>query len=611
MCGIVALVSAGGRASLETAVKSLVHRGPDGAGVWMSPDGRVGLGHRRLAVIETAELGAQPMSFAQGDLVISFNGEIYNYLELGDELDRMGVVRRSCSDTEVILAAWHTWGPHCLSRLDGMFAFALYDSSSKKLFFARDRAGEKPLFYKHDRNGCVLASELKAILSLEKSKPRLKISALENFLAWGYTEGSDCLLEGYSKLPPATLATLDLKTNALSFECYWKTPLPLRSDLTDIEILQELDIVLAAAVKRQLVSDVPVGVLLSGGLDSSLVAAYAADALSTKLKTFNVSFPGNPHLDESAHATKVASFLGSDHIEIALPEISSDLLKRLIEQVDEPIADPSLLPTAALANAVRGHVTVALGGDGGDELFGGYPQYCLLARLETLRRRIPAAVKAPGRSFAKRLPQHLIGYNAVRSLFDANESIGRFNVLFGAGLRHALLPDHFSMCDMVEIKRDSLAPTGLAAAERAARADFASYLPDQVLVKVDRASMLYSLEVRAPFLDRQVLDYVFSRVPWRLKSNRNARKIALRKLAERRLPRGFDVKRKQGFTPPIGTWLGTTLRPMIEETVEHLAGCGFDRRTLIALAARPDRHANRVFALIVLSEWMRVYGVQI
>ena len=211
---------------------------------------------------------------------------------------------------------------------------------------------------------------------------------------------------------------------------------------------------------------------------------------------------------------------------------------------------------------------------------------------------------------ASQLPQRWNGYNAVRSLADANDSIGRFNVFFGGRLRHALAPNLFQACDSVEIARDGLAPVGLPAAERAARADFASYLPDHVLVKVDRSSMLYGLEVRAPFLDHNVLDYAFGSVPWRLKANRAERKIALRKLALRRLPPSFDVVRKQGFTPPIGKWLKASMRPALESTIDHLAEVGFNRKVLVRLGRRPDHHANRLFALVVLSGWMRAYGVR-
>ena len=371
----------------KTAIDTLAHRGPDGSGAWISPDGRIGIGHRRLAVIETSELGAQPMISVDGSLVVSFNGEIYNYRELGDELDRIGFRRRSGSDTEVILAAWRAWGSGCLARLDGMFAFVLYDCRAEKLFFARDRAGEKPLFYRHDTRGLALASELKALLALDKDELRISLCALEQYLAWGYTSGPKCLADGYAKLPPATLATLDLAKNALTLERYWEPPRPTQSACNDTEILEGLDGVLSAAVRRQLVADVPVGVLLSGGLISSLIAAYAAEARSIALKTFTVTFPGAPNFDEGEHAARVARHLGTDHTEIALPEIASDLIDALIRQVDEPIADPSLLPTAALSDAVRRHVTVALGGDGADELFGGYPRYNLLARLDPLRRR--------------------------------------------------------------------------------------------------------------------------------------------------------------------------------------------------------------------------------
>ncbi len=610
MCGIVSVAPACARPQIEAAVSCLAHRGPDGSGVWSSSDGRVSLGHSRLSVIDTSSLGAQPMRSPDGKNLISFNGEIYNFRELGAELDQLGFRRQGGSDTEVLLAAWNAWGKACLDRIDGMFAFAIYDSAERKLFFARDRAGEKPLFYRHDGTGVALASELKALLVLRcEGQVSINVSALEHYLAWGYVAGADCLIEGYSKLPPGAVATYEIATNRLYVERYWAPPLPSSTSSTDDRIIEGLDAVLEASVRRQLVADVPVGVLLSGGLDSSLVAAYAAEARHGDLRTFTVAFPNAPNLDESMHAARVAAHLGTDHTEIALPEVSKQLFRRIIRQVDEPIADPSLLPTSALAQAVREHVTVAIGGDGGDELFGGYPRYTLLDRMEAWRRWLPGLIRGPAQSVAAWAPQGLRGFNAARSVLDPSGSIGRFNVFFGGRLRHSLAPGLFPAHDYVELARDGLAPSGLSAAERAARADFASYLPDEVLVKVDRASMLHSLEVRAPLLDRQVLDYAFGAVPWRLKAEAGARKIALRRLAARRLPSDFDAVRKQGFTPPIGRWLKGVLRSEVEDAIEHLSNSGFDGKTLRRLADHPEKHANRLFALVVLSGWMQTYRV--
>lgn len=611
MCGIVALAPAADAAALAHAVSTLAHRGPDGEGVWTSPARDVALGHRRLAVIETTALGAQPMVGADGALAITFNGEIYNYRELGAELDGLGASRRGGSDTEVILEAWRAWGPDCLPRLAGMFAFALFDATARKLHFARDRVGEKPLFYRRDARGLALASELKALLRLDPAAPRIDPAALQEYLAWGYVRGGGCLLDGYAKLPPATLATYDLDTRALTFSRYWE---PGRIDPTeraDDDVVDGLDAALAGAVRRQMVSDVPIGVLLSGGLDSSLIAAYAATAHPGRLRTFTVSFPGSAAHDESRHAAAVARAIDSEHREIPLPAIDPCLIPALARQVDEPIADPSLLPTAMLSQAVREHVTVALGGDGGDELFGGYPRYCALARLDPWRRLVPEALARPGRRLAEHAPLNWAGRNALRSAFDPAGSIGRFNVFFGSRSRRALLPGRADTGACVEAARDELVPPGPSAPERAARADFVGYLPDEVLVKVDRASMLHGLEVRAPFLDVGVLDYAFTQVPWRLKADASARKIVLRRLAARRLPKSFDAARKQGFTPPLAGWLRGPLAASLQETVEHLARAGFSRPALEGLAARPDAHANRLFNLMMLSAWMRSYGARL
>lgn len=552
------------------------------------------------------------MAAAEGHVVVTFNGEIYNYRDLRADLADSGFTLRTGTDTEVLLYAYINWGVACLDRLVGMFAFAIFDAKERRLIFARDRAGEKPLFYRHDASGLALASELKALLELPDVERRVDHTSLAEYLTWGYVQGERCLLEGFRKLPPANHAVLDLTTNVLRIERYWQPPQRQIAPISSSDdLVEELDGLLAAAVTRQLVADVPVGVLLSGGLDSSLVAAYAARSTS-RIRTFNVSFPMSAEHDESAHAWRVARHLGTDHTEIPLPEIGPDLLDALAVQVDEPIADPSLLPTAALSKVVREHVTVALGGDGGDELFGGYRQYVELARAERWRRHMPAFMRGRINVAMGHLPQSIRGGNSLRSLFDQPGSIGRYNVYCNASTRGALLRS-FSVAntDCLELARDHLAPAGLPAGERASYADFLSYLPDEVMVKVDRASMLYSLETRAPFLDHHVVEFAFGRVPWSCKVDGSRRKILLRELARRHLPPDFDATRKQGFTPPLAAWFRSTLQSHLAEMVDHLASVCFDHSTLSAMAARPERHANRLFLLVMLSKWLVTYRVRL
>lgn len=615
MCGVLVQFNLNRGIQFEEFSKNvarLSHRGPDETGIFLSDDGRLAMGHRRLAVVDLSAAASQPMQSLRGKSIVVFNGEIYNFKTVRHDLRRLGVLFASESDTEVVLRAFEAWGCNCLSKLEGMFAFCIFDECRQQLVFARDRVGEKPLFYYHDSKVFALASELKALIDLVGEERRLDLGALDEYFTWGYVHGSRCLLTGFRKLAPATFGVLDLDKNELRIDSYWSVPSvepTVSSSTNPLELADQLDGLLTSAVRSQLVADVPVGVLLSGGLDSSLVAAYAAHS-NRNIRTFTVSFPTSPEHDESAHASQVARHLGTDHTEIPLPEIDIDLLDLIAVQVDEPIADPSLLPTAALTRAVREHVTVALGGDGGDELFGGYPQYAELARAERWRRRVPSTLRRIIASSLGQLPQMPPSVNGVRSLFDPPGSIGRYNVFFNAGTRATLLRAFgCSFTEDPELSRDQLTEPGLPAGERAARADFLSYLPDEVLVKVDRASMLYSLETRAPFLDKQVVEFAFSKVPWSCKIKGGHRKILLRELARRHLPADFDSTRKQGFSPPLVQWLNAGMYYRIDEMVAHLSSKGFDRHTLTRLAANPRRHANRIFLLIMLSKWMSNYRI--
>ena len=398
MCGIVGIASRARverRELLAVMRDTMAHRGPDDAGEWWSADGRVGLGHRRLAVIDVSAAGHQPMADVDGRASITFNGEIYNYRELRRALVASGACFRSASDTEVILHAYLRWGDECLSRLRGMFAFALWDAARRRLLLARDRCGEKPLFYRIDDRGTLeFASELKALMANPGMPRVLDRDALEHYLAYAFVPGSQCMLRGVRKLAPAHALTWSLETGAVSCRRYWEpvvaSPPPTRP--VD-QLAGELERLLSDAVCSQLVADVPVGVLLSGGLDSSLITAVAAARSSRTLRTFTVVFRGHGRFDESCHAKLVASHFGTEHHELEAAEISPDLLPRLARQFDEPMGDSSMLPTYLLATLVRRRATVALGGDGGDELFGGYRYYSWIPRVERLRALAPAPLR--------------------------------------------------------------------------------------------------------------------------------------------------------------------------------------------------------------------------
>jgi len=403
MCGIVGICGFKGnlnRSWLGYGCETLKHRGPDYAQEWWSKDGRIGLGHRRLSVIDLSPLGHQPMHLNEYGLSIVFNGEIYNCLSLREELTGMGFSFRSLTDTEVLLAAYAAWGEDCLLRLNGMFAFALYDATRQKLFLARDRAGEKPLFYILKNGVLQFASELKAILSNPNNPRNIDPKSLDSYLAMGYVPGEDCILQGYKKLPPAHALRFDLSNGQSKVWRYWKLPDAPKEDedIDEVDLLDELEFLMENAVRGQMIADVPVGVLLSGGVDSSLVTAMAV-RVSSQVQTFTIGFPGHDNLDETEHARLIARHFGTHHTELMAEDVTADLLPLLAHQFDEPMVDSSMIPTYLVSKLVRQHCKVALGGDGGDELFGGYGHYSRLQLMQKKLGRLPLSLRR-GLAFA-------------------------------------------------------------------------------------------------------------------------------------------------------------------------------------------------------------------
>jgi asparagine synthase (glutamine-hydrolysing) len=517
----------------------------------------------------------------------------------------------------VILAGYAAWGERVLDRLDGMFAFALWDDRDGRLFLARDRAGEKPLFYRHGPDGLHFASELKALMADPECPRALDVEALNFYLAYGYVPAERCILEGVSKLPPAHAVVYETDTNRLRTWRYWSLPEPPRAHpAPDEELVDECEVLLERAVRRQLQADVPVGVLLSGGLDSSLVTAMAARAAGGRVRTFTVSFPGASAFDEGPYARLVADHFDTDHTELIADDVSVDLLPRLASQYDEPIGDSSMIPTYLVSGAVRRVSTVALGGDGGDELFGGYGRYTWAARQQLARRVMTPPVADLVGTLSARLPLGFRGRTLLMSLRGAApERVARLGVILSAtdrarlvpALRGAGLTDPELFCSACAGGDGSLV-------EQLTRCDFLSYLPEDILVKVDRASMLVSLEVRAPFLDRQMIEFAFGRVPARLRARGGERKVLLRRLAARVLPPTFDAVRKQGFGVPLERWYPGTWGTFMQEVLAEADPRLFDARCIRGMLDRQKgRMANtqRLFALVVFELWRRHYRVRL
>jgi asparagine synthase (glutamine-hydrolysing) len=620
MCGICGIAAPGGRvatSTIEAMALTLRHRGPDDHGIWRSADGRVGFGHRRLSIIDLSPAGRQPMHDASGALTIAFNGEIYNFIELRGELESLGHRFRTATDTEVILASYRQWELRFVERLNGMFAIALHDRDEDRLVFARDRAGEKPLFYAHVNGALSFASELKALMADPAFRAEVDPQGLNAYLAYGYVAGPRSILRNVRKLPQGHFMTYELRSDRLEARPYWRLPGPPASGrlpVRDEELVDELESLLLDSVRMRLIADVPVGIMLSGGLDSSLVTAMAVRAATKRVKTFTISFPGHGRYDESPHARVVARHFGTDHVELAAEPATLDLLPVLARQFDEPIADSSMVPTFLLSRLIRGHATVALGGDGGDELFGGYLSYRWIELQETVRRLVPSLLRGAVGAGAALLPHGVRGRGyLIGSAGELNRSLGYARLFFDAAARRQLLaPLALEVTTEPEDARAALGAYGGSALQRATAADFQTYLVDNILVKVDRASMLTSLEVRAPLLDPRIIELAYGRTPDRLRYMRGARKVLLRRLARRVLPPELDITRKQGFSIPLHSWFRGDWGHFFHDV---LGSSKYFDRTVTRRLLRGQEgglvNTDRIFALTMFELWMREYNVSI
>ena len=627
MCGIAGFVmpDAGGLPPEETRLSwlsamtgTLAHRGPDGEGLRL--EGPAALGHRRLSIIDLSS-GAQPMADADDRAVVTFNGEIYNYRELKARYAARGFRFRTNSDTEAILAAWLLDGPEGLDALEGMFAFALWDKKTRTLFAARDRFGKKPLYYTIQNGTFAFASELSALGKLPFLRLETPVSALMRFAAYEYVPTPQTIYKDVFKLRPGH--SMLFRDGDLRIAPYWDMPAPGPEPReSEEELCSRLQLLLAQAVKRRLVADVPLGVFLSGGVDSSTVAALTAGMVS-RIKTFSIGF-SEASYDESRYARTIASRFATDHHErILSADACGALLPEIVARFDEPMADPSIVPTYLLSQVTRENVTVALGGDGPDELFYGY-EYFPAFNLAAGYNRLPPFLRRRVVEPLTRILPHSAGYVNPRFVADTflagagapqwlrvQTWLSAFTAEAQASLWREPTPDLLNREALFAPTRelfetpdtdDPLARVGYVFARQ--------YMLDYILVKVDRCSMMHSLEVRAPFLDRDVAEFV-CRLPSRYKLRGNKRKYLLKKAAAGLLPKEILGRGKRGFLIPTASWLRGQLRPQVDMLLgeRHLREQGiFDPREVGRLVAEHASgaadHRKKLWTLLVLQLWL-------
>jgi asparagine synthase (glutamine-hydrolysing) len=626
MCGISGVVYKDSshpvdRELFRRLTATLTHRGPDADGFLFGPG--VALGHRRLSIIDLST-GDQPIYNEDRSKAVVFNGEIYNFQEIREELRERGHRFTTASDTEVIVHAWEEYGDTCITRLRGMFAIALWDLSRRRLLLARDRVGKKPLYYVHDGERILFGSELKAILCDPSVKRAISFEAIDDYLTFGAVPAPRTVYQGVSQLEPGHY--LVWENGRVELTEYWDLVYRPRPRRSLDEYLEEFDTVFTEAVKLRMIADVPLGAFLSGGVDSTAVVAAMAKQSARPVMTDTVTF-GESRFDEAPHARAVAARIGTDHREVKVEPRAADILPKLVWHLDEPFADSSALPTYYVSRAARQRVTVALSGDGGDEVFAGYEWRYRLNLLESrVRGYLPGWLRrsafGPLASVwpkADRLPRPLRWKFFLRNLsLEPEQAYFHDMSLFTPSDKAGIMTSEFrrslgGYSPFEGFQRHFERTRGQDHLTRILYVDFKTYLANDILVKMDRMAMANSLEVRSPLLDHRVLEFAAT-VPSDMKYRAGTSKFLLKRYAERAAPTSAIYRPKMGFSLPLRAWLRGELRTVAEDLLvgeQSLARGYFEPAALRALWKRHQDgqrdHAHHIWALMALELWHRLF----
>ena len=626
MCGVCGILHLGGAPIDERVAQRLLrtlrHRGPDDEGsLWVNDGISLFLGHRRLSIIDLSAAGRQPFPNEDGTIAVVFNGEIYNFPQLREQLATKGHRFRSRTDTEVVVHLYEDEGPEGIRRLDGMFALALWDQRTRQLVLARDRAGKKPLYYYRDDPLVVFGSEIKAILDHPAVDRRLNPRAVPLYLTYGYVPCPETFYERVLQVPPGSYVVIG-REGVCRPVPYWELTLPPageESPVDEREACREVRRLLTEAVRKRIIADVPLGAFLSGGIDSSIVVALMSQLMDQRVKTFTIGFAGSESYDERAHARLVAQQFQTAHTEFVVRPDAISLLEGLIEHHDQPFGDSSAIPTYIVAKLTRQHVTVALTGDGGDEVFAGYERF-LAARFA---ESVPRPLAVLGRRLAGLLPR-ANGYGhpvarLERFLHQAAKPLEARYLAWNSFFDLALLPRLLG-AEVLESFPGQLSESFDACFARSEGCDllnrllylnFRTYLHDDLLVKMDRMTMAHALEARSPFLDTALIEYV-AKLPPGLKLKGWRLKYVLKEAFRDLLPASILGRRKHGFGVPLGSWFSGELREYVHET---LLGPGAAIRGILNqdcvrdiyrqhLSGRRD-FGHQLWALLTLAVWLR------